>query len=107
MQIIKALKIERLDAKRAVEKRLQAMHRDEQLQLDKRGRYTVVKDSIRVTARIQISRNQIATLVPEDVRYQSQYIVVSPKQARAVMNNDLVIARFTPNDKKKDYWCHH
>lgn len=100
-QVTEALDIDRQESKRAVEKRLQAMQRDEQLRQDKQGRFMVVPNSTCVHARVHINRNQIATAVPEDLNYRSQYIVINHKQARTVMHNDRVIVRFTPNDNKK------
>jgi ribonuclease R len=100
-QIIEALDIEEQESKRAVEKRLQAMLRDDQLQQDKHKKYRVMPNSTRVSGRVHISRNQVATVVPEDSSYQSQYIVINHKQARTVMHNDQVVVRFTPNDHNK------
>ena len=82
----------------AVGNRVRAMLRDQQLVLDKHGKYCLNPESLLVNARVHISRNQTVALIPDDESLRKQYIIVNNKQSQSLMHGDQVKARFCPNE---------
>ena len=96
--IIQRLEIQAPSLHSAVENRVRAMLRDQQLLINKHGKYRLNPESLLIIARVHISRNQTVVLIPDDESLRKQYIIVNSKQSQTLMHGDQVKARFCPNE---------
>lgn len=100
-QLSQKLRQKSTEEKNALKKRLQAMHRDNQLIRNSLGSYKVNPKNIVIEARVEIGRNQTVSLVCTQQKDRTQFITLNARQAQSVMQGDIVLARYTNNPKER------
>lgn len=96
-QLVAALSLQDPEEQEALRRRLRAMERDGQIIRNRRDGYGLLEKMDLVCGRILAQREGYGRVVPDD---SSESLLLSPRDMRAVLHGDRVVARVTGVDRR-------